>query len=582
MSLIQPCSSDRETSDKAFKAVVAQSSLSTLLYTLLRRAIPADGSPLSSSKVPLSAALAAGRSRCRCSRFKEHPSDTAVSPLTSAQAVYVLTDSNVPSAPKFPLPRDVSLSAAYANTRSMLLEILRNTSDVTTGGETMAMFRILVIGILQNLAQSQVHGKQALAGPEEKAEYASLALSALTSSLKSVDLSTEADAAARVHAKLPVAANSGTQGKVASSEAVDASAQKVQLDKVEQRWTRTRLSLEILGELVAELDGIVDVGLLGGEEYEEWAGISGQNGKGDGDENADAMEQDGQDGTHAAANGTNGATGPSALSAGTFSVFADLPKILLGLAQPTCISFAEASAAAASGSNAASSQLISTEPVGDASAAAPSGPASNATYVPILSELASLIHSRALECLNNLLITIGRSVSEAPTASPTGDVLQVDGVDDSLALLAEEDGQDEAMDGDDDEDGEEAGSEAGDIEEAMLAATEPHPDSAAPSYVSANLPSLQTAWETLFQLLVGYINVLQSQNQSKAATATGNAVKLAGKKKAGGASAASSAQGEEPASLCVEACLGSVWALSRLCVDQLVSWLSQALVTTAA
>lgn len=142
------------------------------------------------------------------------------------------------------------------------------------------------------------------------------------------------------------------------------------------------------------------------------------------------------------------------------------------------------------------------------------------------------------------------------------------------------------MDGDDDEDVEEAGSDEGDVEEAMLAATEPQPDSAAPSYVSANLPSLQTAWETLFQLLVGYINVLQTQMQSKTsaatATANANAVKLAGKKKAGAAAAATSAQGEEPASLCIEACLGSVWALSRLCVDQLVSGPTPALGTTAA
>lgn len=49
-----------ETSDKAFKAIVTIQPLSDLLYQILKNAVPVDGSPASSSKIPANVALAAG------------------------------------------------------------------------------------------------------------------------------------------------------------------------------------------------------------------------------------------------------------------------------------------------------------------------------------------------------------------------------------------------------------------------------------------------------------------------------------------------------------------------------------------
>lgn len=523
-----------ETSDKAFKAIVALPTLSSLLYTILRHAVPSDGTPKSAS-IPLSVALAA------------------------AQAVYVLTDSNVPSAPKFPLPRDESLSAAYANTKGFLMEILRNASTTSpdSNSENTRMLFVLVIGILQNLSQQRLPGNAAAASQEEVQEFNQLALKALTSDLHTVDLQSESSKALEAFRSLPPASGSAA----AAAEPKASSQARSALERTEQRWTRLRLSLEIIGEISAELDGIVDPGLLGGEEYEEWGGISA----GEGQEVAEAADGMEEDTTTATA--SNQLQRPTELSGETMDLFSKLPSVLLSLAKPTAISFTSPSALAPSShpqSNGAAS-LISTQ-VDSAQTSSPNS--DGRVYVPNMTELVSLLHSRALECLNNLLITISRSDANSGE--------EVEGAD-----PREEEG---AMGGDDDEmeilEGNEDDDQDDDAEVEQLAETTAIGDMASArgvlqDYVSNNLSALQSLWEGLFQLLLAHMTLLEFRKAATASTAAASASSGKGKKKANAAGSAASSGGaaeeEDPVELCVEAALGSIWALGRFAVDDLVS-----------
>lgn len=84
-----------ETSDKAFKAIVTIQPLSDLLYQILKNAVPVNGSPVSSSKIPAHVALAAGefrlysdlrsgRATAICSRFLNGLADSSF-PLSRLQ-----------------------------------------------------------------------------------------------------------------------------------------------------------------------------------------------------------------------------------------------------------------------------------------------------------------------------------------------------------------------------------------------------------------------------------------------------------------------------------------------------------------
>jgi hypothetical protein len=517
-----------ETSDKAFKAIVAQPLLSNLLYSVLRYAVPSEPAAQSKSNAipPLSVALAA------------------------AQAVYVLTDTNVPSAPKFPLPRDVSLSAAHSNTRQMLLEILRNASEQSTtdskgkmkesesDAENKSMLVVLCVGILQNLSQQHLSGQEDT--EEEVKEYQNLALQILSSSLKQVDLSAEAANALQAYTNMP------SISKTLSAEVAEASPQRLALDLIEKRWTRVRLTLEVLGELSAELDGIVDSGLLGSEEYEEWNGLS--NGHENGDDTAMGEKSSLQDEQQK----------PSALSDQAMKLFAELPQLLLKLAEPTILSFAPTSALvkpAVTATDASDSMLISTQAEQQASS-------SDKKYVPNMTEHVSLVHNRALECLNNLLITLGRAGAD--------DSAEKDGrknvPEDEDEMLAEDDlGEaDEAepadssvMPGEDD-----------DLPEDMFVEDkENESNDVLATYLSTNLQIFQQAWERLFQLLVEFVQIVQAQHTGtiqSTASFTNGAINGKGKKKA------SSDEEENIAATCVEATLGSLWALGRLCINDLV------------
>ena len=539
---------DSETSDKAFKAIVAVPSLSDLLYTILHHVIPSSGGIVSRPKIPLNVGLAA------------------------AQAVYVLTDTNVPTAPKFPLPRDTSLSAAHSKIRTMLLDIVRTlltkqqddevkmAKAASHDAETMSTFKVLCMGILQNISQQHIAKKSEK--EEEAAEFKMLALSVLTSGLENIELKVEAECAIRVHKSLP------EPSATLSVEAALVSEQRLALDGVETRWTRLRLTLEILGELVAELDGILNVG-LGDAEYEEWHGFSSLNGK-----EAEMMHEidhevmDGkmrQDvASDATCNPQDEARKSSHLSNDVLAVFSTLPAILLNLAQPTSLSFSSLGSRAASPKSTDASSLIPTQiEHGQHSQETHDQPKD---YIPSLTELISLIHVRALECLNNLLITVGRSLAVDELTAPG-----------AQAESAEMESLDLDGDGLHDSDGEGLDDESGDQALHMdVAGDTPAPKAsdrnALDQYVSKNLATYQQIWETLFDLLVAYVMSLRGRQSlvTEADTQQRGEGDDKGQKKMS-TSNAGPGEEEDACTLCMEASLGSIWSLGRLCINTLVS-----------
>lgn len=476
---------------------------------MLKHAVPSDGLNATKSKVPITLALA------------------------SAQAVYVLTDSNVPSAPNFPLPRDVSRSAAYANTKSLILTSLENlaSNEESNAGERPKMLQVLLIGIYQNLSHQQAYGKQVRSDEDE--DFGRLALRILVDSLKNVHLAQEASAASEAYRKLP------KRHAVSSVEAAELSEPKKKLDACEARWTRLRLAIEILGELVGELDGIVDSGLLGDEVYEEWHGI--ENGGGE------AMEADDAE-SASTSQEQQSRQKPESLSRAILSIIAQLPSLLVHLAQPTSISFSSPAEQPM-----AESGLIATQ-----SETSASNGVGKPSFVPVISDLASLIHGRALECLNNLFITISRSRSAGGglTHAPADDA-----VDDSMMHLAEGDDGTGARDDGDDVDMESGTSADGEQTTNGDVAASPIQD-ASTTYVASNIETLQQCWQALFALLVTYL-AMYEQRGCQSSTSSLNS----GKDKKSSAAGPTS---EEPLGTLLEAVTGSIWALARLCINQLV------------
>jgi hypothetical protein len=409
----------------------------------------------------------------------------------------------------------------------MLLAALQNLANAPAeaeGIERQSMFGVLLIGVFQNLSHQQAYGKQVRS--EEDEEFAQLALQMLVSGLDGVELSSEATAVLEAHRALP------KSNAVNSAEAAALSAPKVKLDQYEARWTRLRLTLEILGELVGEMDGVVDAGLLGGEVYEEWNGI--ENGA---DEEMDADK--------AQTVGTSQQQ-PTAIGQDALTILAKLPHLLLQLARPTTVSFAKQPLLAERGSK---SGLISTQPIENAAT-------SETSHVPILSDLASLLHARALECLNNLLITIGRSGAVAQGAP--GEAVE-DVVDDSMMLLADGEDQELAEAADDDEEMEKDSDDEEEGHEVSQTALK-----ALNTYASTNLEALQKCLEALFELLVQFTALLDQRTEGSAGFSSAD-----GKKKG----ASTTHTSEDALETAIEADLGSVWALARLCVDGLVSGL---------
>lgn len=563
-----------------------------------------DGSPISAnggSRIPASVALAAGesghlypsdqtRSKGRevslplfflWSAFRVMVILTVLS-LSIAQAVYVLTDVNVPSAPKFPLPRDVSKSAAYINTRSMLLESLRNltssfesfsssssktsstSSSSAEASEQLQSLLVMIIGIYQNLSLQKSFGKSA-SGPEieaEEQEFTRLTLRILASLISQLDIEKDATSAIEAHASLPSTAinvaSSTTGTQKPSSEAVQISPQRKTLDLIEGRWTTVRLALEILGEIVAGVDGLLDPALLGEEEYEEWNGISdskeasslSSNDNADGDMNMDAEDEDT---TKSIVNGSTAhhhhhqqqQQQTLFISTDIRTLLSSLPSVLMALGKPSRISFTSPSSQKPSNSTKAEDNLISTQidMADDATSSTKKEDESlpTGTYIPSISEVFSFVHVRALECLNNLLITLARS-NDSSEDDNNGSRQRSPDVEGLEAEMGD-------MDNDEDEDEDVEGapvSEDGTIGDATIVTGE--------NYVKDNMSTFQKVFEDLFHTLVDY----QGRYQASVRQST-----------------TASSKNKDPCfeslELAVEASVGCIWALSRLCGNLLVS-----------
>lgn len=163
--------------------------------------------------------------------------------------------------------------------------------------------------------------------------------------------------------------------------------------------------MEILGEWCASLDA---EGLGRSVEDEEWGGImndmediaNSEEGEdvemGEDEEMENEQEQEPQESSEEDGMGVE-------LSSASVGLIQELPKLLLALAIPTPLSFFVPAVAAAP-----STAFIPTATVPAPSAELPK------ELTPI-AEILTTIHVRALETLNNLFITLARSIQ-----SPTG------------------------------------------------------------------------------------------------------------------------------------------------------------------
>lgn len=174
----------------------------------------------------------------------------------------------------------------------------------------------------------------------------------------------------------------------------------LRITSFEKTLSTLQLSLEILGEWCAALDS--DAGGRGSkdadDEEEEWGGIV----EGGDDIEMDEDEDDGVPSNDEGGDMDDDSVADAVpLSNSTLSLFSTLPPLLLALAQPTPISFLPPATSAPTPTK----SLIPTSSFDSLSAPSP--------LLAPLSELLTTLHVRALECLNNLFITIARSNSSS-------------------------------------------------------------------------------------------------------------------------------------------------------------------------
>lgn len=189
-------------------------------------------------------------------------------------------------------------------------------------------------------------------------------------------------------------ANRVSQPATETPGAISAPATK--LASYEKKLSTLQLSLEILGEWCATLDADA---LGDAAEEEEWGGIPMEDGEEDvemdeGDEGEDSGGAD--EGSMDEESASDAAV---ELSSAALTLFASLPSLLLALSTPTPLSFHVAP------STASTPGLI------------PTSFTSSDLPIPLsaVADLLTTIHVRALECLNNLYITLARAI-----AAPSG------------------------------------------------------------------------------------------------------------------------------------------------------------------
>jgi len=411
----------------------------------------------------------------------------------------------------------------------------------------------MIIGIYHNLSQQRAFSMQAAPDiEEEEREFSKVAFTALTNLLRVLGAEKDVDTAIEARKALD------TSTTALSTDAVQVSPAKAESERLESRWTRARLALEILGEVLAEVDGIFDPALLtngddsGGDA--EWTGIE-----------ASEMqeEEEGQpemSAAHPNGHASNGQQ-PQVIAQDVRSVLRDLPALLVKLARPTKISYAVPHDPQSVKIEAASSDLIPTQANGTAAASSMQTEEVSASStittpnLPIFTDLFSYVHVRSLECLNNLFITLARSSSEG---DESGDVKaagnaaeddlgpEVSIADDMANVTGGDHGDmDESDEGSDDEEG----STSSVTLEDMAANEGQESVTAAAAVPQVAIAGSQATWESLFNLL---LQLHQQRPASKSAAKGAKEV-------------------TETTHLAIEAICGSIWALARYAGEDLVS-----------
>lgn len=203
------------------------------------------------------------------------------------------------------------------------------------------------------------------------------------------------------------------------------------LASYEKKLSTLQLSLEILGEWCASLDAetLANSGRAESEE-EEWGGIPTENDV-EMDEDDDDVDDDEEvilgagakleaggemddDAIDLGDESSQEGGEDSELPSSAFTLFLELPSLLIKLAQPTSLSFPPPfTTSTTTSSNSTTSNLIPTA----------STPSSTSTSAPISPHLSSIsehittIHVRSLDCLNNLYITLSRSIASSESNS---------------------------------------------------------------------------------------------------------------------------------------------------------------------
>lgn len=184
----------------------------------------------------------------------------------------------------------------------------------------------------------------------------------------------------------------------------------MKLATYEKKLSTLQLSLEILGEWCSSLDaeGLgASTGAASGEE-EGWGGISALDEEGDVEMGGEAMEDDDEmsgDAEEDDEDDDDEAEMAVELSGTALTLIEELPKLLLALALPTPLSFLPPPTTDATPASAVPN-LIPTSTAGSTNSP-------HELPLPLvgLAEILTTVHVRALECLNNLYITLARSIS---------------------------------------------------------------------------------------------------------------------------------------------------------------------------
>ena len=270
--------------------------------------------------------------------------------VVAAQCLSALTDSNAAISAR--------LLGEHSDQLGALLALITTATPTAAASDPLRLLRVLAANVLQNIAV-------AILTDDSAGEEAS----ALETQAK--ELKDDVDRLAP---------------RVLVRTLVDVDLSKLAAAKVGPALETLQITLEVLGELCAGLDGLlvepepdeVDDVM---DEDDEWGGI-------DGDESEPAVNGDVE---MSSSVGRSHAPPTLSLSADSRTLLASLPSTLIALARPV------AAVAATDPSGLIATAKVSTE---DAS----------------VRSLVESVRVRALECLNNLLVTLARTPAGSDAA----------------------------------------------------------------------------------------------------------------------------------------------------------------------